>query len=279
MYSPPSDPADEQRMIDAHEQAAAALAVSCHGTPAWGWLGRTISRPGTDAESRSVWLRLVAVPEAKAHGKLWDGIKDAAEAFGDLDGRRPALLGLYDWIDCDTAYRADLAPLLTEAVCSASPLPRQDLALPDLWWTTLRDTLDTVAKTPTDRTAVRQEWADRVVPQLIGVPSPRLDDAVTVHGDMHWANLTTGTPIILDWEGWGRGPAGFDAAMLHAYSLVHPKTAARVRQAFPILDSPAGRAAEIVVTASLLQSIDRGDHPDLAQPLRLQAERLRTPAA
>jgi len=50
----------------------------------------------------------VSAPEAKASGKLWDGALDAQHAFGDLDGHRPALLGVHDAFDDGTAYRAEL---------------------------------------------------------------------------------------------------------------------------------------------------------------------------
>jgi hypothetical protein len=35
---------------------------------------------------------------------------------------------------------------------------------------------------------------------------------------------------LLDFEGWGQAPAGFDAATLHSYSLLVPAIAVRVRK-------------------------------------------------
>ncbi len=91
---------------------------------------------------------------------------------------------------------------------------------------------------------------------------------------MHWANLTE--PLrLLDWEGWGMAPEGFDAATLYAHSLLQPDTAARVRTAFPVLGSPAGLAAEAAVCAQLLQTVARGDNLVLGGPLRNWAEELR----
>ncbi|MCX5269397.1 hypothetical protein [Streptomyces sp. NBC_00199] len=82
MYSPPPDPDAERRMRAHHARAAA-------GVPAW--------------------LRLVCAPEDKASGKLWDGALDAQHVLGDLDGHRPALLGVHDAFDDGTAYRAELS--------------------------------------------------------------------------------------------------------------------------------------------------------------------------
>lgn len=65
--------------------------------------------------------------------------------------------------------------------------------------------------------------------------------------ELHWANLTTPTMIIFDWEGWGRMPVGYDPGLLHAYSLTVPSVAARVRHEFAdVLGTPADRAGELV---------------------------------
>ncbi|MFJ8469813.1 hypothetical protein [Streptomyces swartbergensis] len=79
----------------------------------------------------------------------------------------------------------------------------------------------------------------------------------------------------MDWEGWGRAPEGFDAATLYASSLLQPDTAARVREAFPVLSSPAGLAAEATVCAQLLQTVARGDNLILEDQLRDWSEELR----
>ncbi|MFJ9026307.1 hypothetical protein ACIRPU_41050 [Streptomyces sp. NPDC102259] len=94
------------------------------------------------------------------------------------------------------------------------------------------------------------------------------------HADLHWANVTA--PLkVQDWEGWGQAPEGFDGATLYAYSLLQPDTAARVRDAFPVLGSPAGLAAEATVCAQLLQTVARGDNLVLEDRLRHWAEELR----
>ena len=73
----------------------------------------------------------------------------------------------------------------------------------------------------------------------------------------------------------GTAPEGFDAATLHAYSLLQPDTAARVPTAFPVPGSPAGLAAEATVCAQLLQTVARGDNLVLEGPLQNWAEELR----
>ncbi|MYT25561.1 hypothetical protein GTW69_35740 [Streptomyces sp. SID7760] len=41
---------------------------------------------------------------------------------------------------------------------------------------------------------------------FLGVDPPRIHELTTGHADLHWANLTAPTLIVLDWEGWGRMP-------------------------------------------------------------------------
>ncbi|BBC28913.1 uncharacterized protein SGFS_002040 [Streptomyces graminofaciens] len=176
----------------------------------------------------------MSAPEDKASGKSWDGALDAQHAFGDLDGRRPALLGVADAFDDGHAYRSELSARVDEPVLSDDPILRHDLRLP---------------------------WD----------PGPAVTCWTSAHADLHRANVTA--PLkVLDWEGWGRAPEGFDGATLYAYSLLQPDAAARVRDAFPILGSPAGLAAEATVCAQLLQTVARGDNLVLEDQLRNWAE-------
>ncbi|MGW3360945.1 hypothetical protein ACWDFL_37105 [Streptomyces bungoensis] len=217
----------------------------------------------------------MSAPADKASGKLWDGALDAQQAFGDLDGHRPALLAVHDAIDDGTAYRAELSVRVDQPVLSDDPILRHDLHLPDSWWQELVGTLEKVAAVNTDRVAVRQQYMDRAIPQFVGIPAPAGTCWTTAHSDVHCANLTASPLRLLDWEGWGRAPEGFDAAMLYAYTLLQPGAAARVRTVFPILGSPAGLAGEATVCAQLLQTVARGDNLVLEDRLRDWSEDLR----
>ncbi|MGG2461549.1 hypothetical protein ACO0M4_17295 [Streptomyces sp. RGM 3693] len=51
-----------------------------------------------------------------------------------------------------------------------------------------------------------------------------------------WETILFGLPQhLLDWEGFGLAPVGYDAAMLLAYSLLAPGFADRIRETFPVL--------------------------------------------
>lgn len=267
MYSPPNDAADQQRTLAAQDEAATALGVTIHGHPRWGHQGRTLGQPAHHPLHGPCWLRLTCTPADKTGGKLWEGTQDAAAAFPTVN--KPALYAVYDGTVRDKlAWRAELTQHVDTPVCSPEPVLSHELDLPGSWWSSLRADLETIATTATDRVAVRRQWIDRAVPAHTGRPAPVIEHWQTAHGDCHFANLTTSGPVLLDFEGFGLAPVGYDPAMLYTYSLLAPKTAARVRTEFPVLDSPAGQAALLVVIADLLQSASRGDHPELTRPLR-----------
>ncbi|MFE9813173.1 hypothetical protein [Streptomyces sp. NPDC005548] len=259
-----------------HARAAQALDARTEpGDEFWGWAGRTLGAPARTATGQPAWLRLVSAPQDKASGKLWDGALDAQHAFGDLDGHRPSLLAVHDAVDDGVAYRAELSVRVDQQVLSTNPILHHDQQMPDGWWTDLTGILEKVAATSTERVAVRQQYMDRAIPEFLGIPAPAVTRWTTSHADVHWANLTASPLRILDWEGWGSAPEGFDAATLYAYTLLQPDTTARVRAAFPVLGSPAGRAAEATVCAQLLQTVARGDNLILGAPLQNWAGQLR----
>ncbi|MEU9603652.1 phosphotransferase [Streptomyces sp. NPDC048057] len=165
------------------------------------------------------------------------------------------------------AYLAELSEAVNEPVCSDEPVLRQPLQLPGRWWAALRNDLDTVARSTTDRVAVRQEWIDRSVPRFLGIDAPQIEVWTVAHGDLHLANITMTTPFLLDWEGFGLAPRGYDEALLAAYGCQVPGFIRKVFEVFPTLQSEDGQAALLVVIADLMQSVSRGDHPELAPAL------------
>ncbi|MEV6946771.1 hypothetical protein AB0N07_33350 [Streptomyces sp. NPDC051172] len=271
MYSPPPSDDDAKRMAAALMRAAAMLGATVHGPQVWGWHGRTLSHRANHPEHGASWLRLLSVPEQKAGGKLWEGTERAHAALPAV--RKPTLHALHDHAGDGYAYRTELTAYVDEPVLSPDPVLRQELNLTDAWFATIRTTLSTIAATPTDRTAVRQEWISRAVPEYTGQPAPQIQHWDCAHGDFHAANLTQGA-TLLDWEGWGLAPRGYDIAMLYTYAQLAPATAAHIHREFaPLLDSAAGGTALLVVCAELLQSASRGDHPELTPRLRALVDR------
>ncbi|MEU3480863.1 phosphotransferase [Streptomyces sp. NPDC033754] len=254
-------------MAAAHIRAAAALGATVSGPTAWGHQGRTLGRRADHPRHGACWLRLQSAPDGKEGGRTWTGQEQAAHLFPTV--RMPTLHAIHDATTDNHAYRAELTTFVGEPVLSPNgPVLHHDLDLPDIWFKKIREDLDTVAATATDRVSVRQQWIDRAVPEFTGHPAPQISAWTCAHGDLHTGNLTVGA-TILDWEGFGLAPRGWDAALLYSYALLAPATAARIRQVLAdILDTHTGRTALLVVAADLLQAASRGDHPDLITPLR-----------
>ncbi|MEU5532704.1 hypothetical protein [Streptomyces sp. NPDC020362] len=267
MFSAPDD-ATAQRMRAARASACATLMLTdLAEEPIWGYAGRTLSGAVTSAQGAG-WLRVVAERPDKAHGKLWDGPKTAQELLPPAIPR-PVLHEVHDWQDAGWAYRAELYQHTDATVISRSPVLEHDPALPEAWWAKLRNALDYLAETPTERIAVREEYIRRAVPEYTGCDVGQIEWS-TAHGDFHWSNLGGPDLTILDWEGWGRAPVAFDAAQLYLYSLHTPVTAARVRETFShILNTRAARVAELTVCAQILQAADRTPfYRELAGPVK-----------
>lgn len=249
------------------------LTLIPQGSRVWGHGGRTLSGPVTTSSERA-WLRVLQAPAGKEGGKLWSGSQQAAT---HLPTRipRPRLLRSADWTQDAHVYRAELTTYEPTPVCSPTPDLTKPIPLPDAWWTQLRQATDALTATPPphDRQPViSQDYIHRAIPRYVvdlGIDT-RVQRWSLAHGDLHWANLTSPKLTILDWEGFGAAPHGFDAAHLHAYTLSVPELAARVHEAFDdILTSPDGRLAQLTVAAMLLQAADRDPvHARLATRIR-----------
>lgn len=267
MFSAPDD-ATEARMHTARDTACKALTVWDAGEPlVWGYGGRTLSGAVMGAHGRR-WLRLVAEHPDRAHGKLWEGPKAAQEQI-PADIPRPVLHSVHDWQEGGWSYRAEEYEYAETAIISPSPVLERDPALPDAWWADLHTALTTLAAIPTERVAVREQYIRRAVPEFTGYDVDAIEWS-TAHGDFHWSNLGGPDLRILDWEGWGTAPVGFDVAQLYIYALHAPQTAARVRQTFAhILDNPAVRVAKLTICAQVLQAADRTPfYASLSDPVR-----------
>lgn len=134
------------------------------------------------------------------------------------------------------AYRAELTGYITSPTCSPTPVLQAELDLPDAGWTGLRVSMETVAASWTGRQTISAAYVERALPRYLpAVPvTPVVPRWSTAHGDLHWASLTLDGPVLLDWEGWGLAPAGYDVALLAAHTLLAPATERRLR-----VDGPA----------------------------------------
>jgi len=273
MWTRPDDPDVAERMRAAHCQARTALGVlpDQEVREAWGWRGRTLSRP-VIASDGPAWLRVASAPTGQIAPIFWDGALEAEQVIpGSIP--RPRLRASYDWTQELWEYRAELYDRAAAHPAATCPALLAEPDLPPTWWAALRTALDTIAAVSTCRCTVRQHYLDRAMPRFLGAPiNTTVPSWSTAHGDFHYANLCAPTLHILDWEGWGLAPRGYDATVLHSYSLLLPRLAARIRSELAhLLDTSTGRFAELVAITHTLHSTTRGNHLDLVEPLRNRA--------
>lgn len=274
MWPEPTDPAVAARMRAAHAHARAALGVlpAEDDLEAWGWQGRTLGKPVTAADGAG-WLRVTGAPAGQAVAIFWDGSIEAEKTM-PRSIPRPRLRTWHDWRDQRWQYRAELYDRVTGRPAAPAPVLAAAPDLPPRWWAAVRTTLNDIAAIPTRRLTIHQAFLDYAMPRFLGPPinSKAPCPWTTAHGDFHFANLCAPTLHVLDFEGWGLAPAGYDAATLHSYSLLVPDIAASVRRELAhILDTPAGRFAELAAITELLHTAARGGNAALTEPLRRRA--------
>ncbi|MBQ6640049.1 MAG: aminoglycoside phosphotransferase [Saccharopolyspora sp.] len=264
----PSEEADEifgEWMRQNLDRAAEHFEVAVVGEPVFGWRLRSISA-AVRSTSGPRWLRVVSEQLEWADGDWWTGNADSNAITGV---RKPKVLGLVQWdVEQARRQRGELMTFVPGQRCSDTDVLRAELDLPADWWEQLRGTIDAVREVATERMRDDEPAMRRAVHDALGIDL-RIEHWETVHGDLHWANLLRPRFGLLDWELWGRGPAGTDAASLYCYSLLTPGTAAQVWETFAdVLEAPHGRTALRYAAARILHRVDMGDHPDLAEPLR-----------
>lgn len=275
LAEPPTDPDAVFRNFQRHNltQASEHFGLTVTGTPSFGWRLRSISAPATGPAS-ACWLRVVSDEPQWTQGYTWTGNFDANVITGV---NKPSVLDVFEWSEGDWRnQRAEVMTLVPGMPCSPTDVLRVAPDLSEEWFFGLRGSLDTLATISTQRTHAGQE---RVDDRIRGRFGDAFDSTVTqwatVHGDLHWSNVMRPRLSMLDWEMWGKAPAGTDAATLLCYSLLVPEVAEMVRVLFAsVLDTPTGKIAQLYVIARLLRRIDGGDYPELAAPLTVHANSL-----
>lgn len=253
-------------------EAAAGLDAAVEGEPVFGWRDRSVGVP-VRTRTGQAWLRVVAERTEWTGGEFWTGNVDAAGLEGVA---KPRLLRYLEWVEGPVSVRAELMSFVTGQRCSDTPelrRSRDSLELPDAWWADLAASLEGMAKADTDRTAVDDEDIARRLLVFFGDRvNPTVERWSAAHADLHWGNLMRPTLSIVDWEGWGLAPAGYDAATLYLHSLLVGDAEATVKARLAdVLDSRDGLISQLHVTARMLERALGGDYPNLAAPLHRNA--------
>jgi hypothetical protein len=255
--------------------AATHYGVRLSGPAKYGWGRKSMGSMAQGADG-IWWLRVHFMDRREEPGRQWNGVLESREIPGV---NKPQVRDSYDWQTATHRWRAELLSYVDSQVCSATPELRTTLDLPESWYRTLRSSLDALAAYETGRINTRQDLISRRINEAYSAP---VDTTVkiwtTVHGDIHWANLTAPDCWILDWETWGKGPLGLDAAFLYCFSLLEPRLAEAIFRCFEDqLSTDDGIRSQLFVCAELRRMATLyGDHPDLVTKLdELSLELLR----
>ena len=240
-------------------RAAAALRVELVGEFRYGWRNRSTGAR-VDDDGHDGWLRLVGEPVNGEVGVFWDGNATASQQLGGL--RLPRVWRSWEHAESDLRFRADLMSHVDEPTCSRTAALTAVPALSEMWWMRLGGTLSFLTEVETDRVAVDNErLASRIQIWDEALPVD-VHQWVPAHADLHWAQLTSPGCWVLDWEGWGLAPAGFDAASLYLHSLAAPPVARLVRARYLAeLDSRDGMLSQLYIAGRMLDRGDLDGHP------------------
>jgi hypothetical protein len=244
-----------QNLDDVRAEVEKALDVKLDETTAAYGQGSTVGY----ATTAGTWVRLAWSNPHEIHGQSWTGIEIASAIRGV---RKPELYRSYRWVDNERSvvWRADETELvLWRAIHSTGVIDTQpDLTKP--WWSDLKASLGALATVSTERVAMPQHHLTRRIMQVFGDEGldTEVDEWTTAHADLHFGNLTAPECYLLDWEGWGRGPRGLDAATLWGHSLLVPSVAHRVQVEFADdLNARSGLLAQLLFCANVIR-LNRG---------------------
>lgn len=240
------------------------------GEVKYGWNKKSAGVKAID-NSNIYWLRVQYRKKEYKLDKLWYGEIDSAN-FSQI--KKPILINYLEWHTDTLTCRLDILEYIPFAVCSSTPHLQNDIQLSATWLKDLKSSLENLQEIQTERIAVRQDLISRRIQERFGDRfSPSISEWVTIHGDIHWANLTKPECWILDWESWGLGPKGFDAAFLYCFSLLKPVFAEKIYETFrDDLDTKDGIISQIFACAELLRMIELYyDYPILKEPLEKHA--------
>jgi hypothetical protein len=239
----------------------------------YGWRGKSVGFPTVDG---SAWIRLTNRPLDRINERTWTGDECASVLSGVS---KPELLRSYRWTDVglQIVWKADEMTIVGDPPIAPDPYVVIAPRLGEDWWAVLTASLESLALSKTGRVAVRQDLISRRISEVSGRRvDPAVDEWRPAHGDLHWANLAAPRCVILDWEGWGSGPRGYDAALLWAFSLgvssLADEILGRFREDFA---TRTGTLARLFVCSELLHMVGTyGDHPFLEGPLKLASDDL-----
>ncbi|GES03426.1 hypothetical protein Acor_54920 [Acrocarpospora corrugata] len=204
------------------------------------------------------WVRLTWRKARRINAQAWTGF-EGAQAIEGVP--RPRWSSAVIWFDMvrDVVWRADEMTLADDPVLSVTSEIISDPFLPEQWWTDLRSALASLAGHATDRVCMSQAHLTSRIHEIYGEEvDTTITDWACAHGDLGYANLCGPRLALLDWESWGMGPVGWDAACLWSASLAVPQLPERVLALFDdVLSTRSGRLSRLLLCANTARAFKR----------------------
>lgn len=206
----------------------------------------------------ATWVRLAWRRTEKIDAQSWTGFEAAASIEGVP---RPEWSAAAVWTDQvrGVVWRADEMSLVDEGALSSTSDITEDPELPEQWWIDLRTALTNLSEHSTDRVSMGQSHLTRRIHEVYGEDiDTTITDWACAHGDLGFANLCGPRLSIIDWESWGMGPVGWDAACLWSATLAVPTFAERVLSLFSDeLSSRSGKLSRLLLCANVERAYRR----------------------
>jgi hypothetical protein len=206
----------------------------------------------------ATWVRLAWRHTAVIDTQAWTGFEAAAAIEGVP---RPEWSAAAVWNDRTrgVVWRADEMTLVEDGALSTTGDITSDPGLPEQWWIDLRAALTNLAAHSTDRVSMGQAHLTRRIHEVYGKDiDTTITDWSCAHGDLGYANLCGPGLSIIDWESWGMGPVGWDAACLWSASLAVPELSERVQALFSdVLSTRSGKLSRLLLCANVERAFRR----------------------
>lgn len=263
------------RIYEALQTEAMRLGYRPIGEPAFGWNEKSVGSEVIDSKGNTFWAKMFSAPAGRAKGREWEGEKLAAHW---VHAWKPRVRCLHEFGE-EERTQFIVSDKIKGHILGEHPHHLRDNAyVSDEYLLQLREALKSLKCISTDRVNTRFDLVRRRVFERWELNIKYLDCSwETIHGDLHWQNLSGPSLEIVDWEGWGIGLQHQDLAFLIAFSSLNDDLVRRIRTTFR--GSTVGHSlalAELFVTAELLRMAENyGDHPELVPGLKSIGERAR----
>lgn len=242
------------------------------GVSSYGWNKKSAGCKVKNNRGEIFWFKLINSPKNNDTKLLY------GEVQADfIDIKKPKILKYYEWEESGIIFLGLLMEFVRYAICSKTPELNHNLYLEEEWYSDLHNSITRLSLKQTNRVSVRQDLISRRIKERFGTEiKTNIKKWVTVHGDIHWANLTQPRCWILDWESWGKGPAGLDAAFLLCFSLNQPPMFKNISNLFKDeFNSADGYISLLFACSELMKMTEmHGDYQSIFSKLKLFGDKL-----